>query len=109
MSTFELSRDANNDLCFQLKTAKGTVLLTSEGFATKADAEDAIERAMQLAPEARSYERSRNEEGHGFTLQSYDGEVVGTSEFFATTAERDKAIEAVKDNAPEAEVVGYDS
>ena len=51
---------------------------------------------MSLAPEARSYERSRSEEGHGFTLQSYDGEIVATGELFATTGERGKAIEAVK-------------
>ncbi|HQV51962.1 MAG: YegP family protein [Flavobacteriales bacterium] len=108
MSTFELFRDTNNDLCFQLKTASGKVLLTSEGFESKAEAEEAIERAVSLAPEARSYERSRSEEGHGFTLQSYDGEIVATGELFATTGERDKAIEAVKDNAEEAEVVGYD-
>ena len=108
MSTFELFRDTNDDLCFQLKTTSGKVLLTSEGFESKADAEEAIERAISLAPEARNYERNRTEASHGFTLQSYDGDVVATGELFATTAERDKAIEAVKNNAEEAEVIGYD-
>ena len=34
MSTFELFRDENKDLCFRLKTASGKILLTSEGFSS---------------------------------------------------------------------------
>ncbi len=105
MSTFELFRDENKDLCFRLKTAIGKILLTSEGFSSRAEAEEAIELAQRLAPEARSYERSRSDAGHSFTLQSYEGEVVGTGELFPSTAARDKGIEAVKDEAPGAEVV----
>ncbi len=108
MSTFDLFRDANKDLCFRLKTASGKVLLTSEGFASRADAEEGIELAQRLAPEARNYERSRSDAGHGFTLQTYEGEVVGTSELFPSIAARDKAIEAVKDEAPGAEVTGLE-
>ena len=108
MSTFELFRDADEDLCFRLKTQRGMVLLTSEGFANKSDAEEAIELVQRLAPEARNYERTRSDTGHGFTLQTYEGEVVGTSKQFASVSERDKAIEAVKDDAPDAEVLGLD-
>ena len=108
MSTFELFRDGNKDLCFRLTTAGGKVLLVSEGFASRAEAEEGIELVQRLAPEARNYERSRSDAGHSFTLQTYEGEVLGTGEIFPSTAARDKAIEAVKDEAPEAEVVGLD-
>ncbi|MBK8497279.1 MAG: YegP family protein [Flavobacteriales bacterium] len=104
MGTFELFQDDNNDLCFRLKV-NGKVLLTSEGFSSRAEAEEGIELAKRLAPEARSYERSRSDLGHGFTLQTYEGDVVGTGELYPTTTARDKAIEAVKDEAAEAEVV----
>jgi len=105
MSTFELFRDENADLCFRLKTASGKVILTSDGFASRAEVEDGVSLAQKLAPDAKNYERKRTDDGHSFTLQTYDGEVVGTSEVYPTTAARDKGIEDVKDNAPEAEVI----
>ncbi len=105
MSSFQLFRDTNGDLCFRLADSRGTILLTSEGYASRTEVEEGIVLAQRLAPEARNYERNRTSEGHGFTLQTYDGEVVATSELHATTAARDKAIEAVKDEAQEAEVV----
>lgn len=108
MSTFELFRDENKDLCFRLKTDSGKILLTSEGFASRPEAEEAIELAQRLAPEARNYERSRSDAGHSFTLQTYEGDVVGRGELFPSTAARDKGIETVKDEAPEAQVVGLD-
>ncbi len=105
MGTFELFRDQAGDHCFRLKTAKGEVILTSEGHASKAEAEDGIELAQKLAPEAMNYERKRTDEGHSFMLQTYNGEVVATSAVYDTTAARDKGIEAVKKEAPGAEVV----
>lgn len=105
MGTFELFRDEDRELCFRLRSAKGNILLTSEGYAGRAEVEDGISQAKALAPGAMNYERKRTDAGHSFMLQTYDGEVVATSEMYPTTAARDKAIEAVKHEAPGAEVI----
>ena len=105
MGTFELFQDQTGDHCFRLKDAKGRVILSSDGYGSMAKAEEGIELAQKLAPEAMNYERKRTDAGQSFMLQTYNGEVVGTSEVYATTAERDKGIEAVKKQAPGAEVV----
>lgn len=105
MGTFELFRDEAGDHRFRLKADNGEIILASEGYATKADAEEGIEVAQKLAPDAMNYERKRTDAGHSFMLQSYNGEVVGTSALYTTTAARDKGIEAVKDEAPGADVV----
>ena len=105
MGTFELFLDKEEDFFFRLKNAKGSTLLTSGGYATRAEVEDGVALAERLAPGAMNYERKRSEDGESFTLQTYEGEVVGTGNTYGSIAERDKAIEAVKDEAPEAEVV----
>lgn len=105
MGTFELFQDKTGDHRFRLKDAKGNMILSSDGYGSKAEAEEGVELAQKLAPEAMNYERKRTDTGHSFMLQTYNGEVVGTSEVYATTAERDKGIEAVKKQAPGAEVV----
>jgi uncharacterized protein YegP (UPF0339 family) len=105
MGVFELFHDNAGDLCFRLKDAKGKTILTSEGHVSRADAEEGIELARKLAPDAKNYERKRTDTGHSFTLQTYEGEVIATSEVYPNTAARDKGIEAVKDEAPGAEVV----
>lgn len=105
MGTFELFQDPTGDHRFRLKVAKGGIILTSDGYGSRAEAEEGVELAQKLAPEAMNYERKRTDAGHSFMLQTYNGDVVGTSEEYATTAERDKAIEAVKKQAPGAEVV----
>ena len=105
MGTFELFQDENKDLCFRLRAADGKILLTSEGYASRAEVEDGVSQAQTLAPGAMNYERKRTDDGHSFTLQAYGGEVVATSEVYPTTAARDKAIEAVKHEAPGAEVI----
>lgn len=105
MGTFELFLDKEEDFFFRLKNAKGGTLLTSGGYATRAEVEDGVALAEKLAPGAMNYERKRSKAGQSFTLQTYEGEVVGTGNIYANTAERDKAIEAVKDEALGAEVV----
>ena len=104
MGTFEIFRDKDGDLRVRLKTTKGEVILTSEGYATRAEAEEGIEVVRKLAPEAMNYERKQTTAGHRFTLQSYSGEVLGTSELFASSSAQDKAIKTLKREAPEAEV-----
>ncbi len=105
MVTFEIFLDKAKDHRFRLKAANGKIILASEGYSTRADAEEGIEVVQKLAPDAMNYERKRSDAGHSFTLQAYNGEVVGTSEVYTSTAARDKGIEAVKHEAPDAEIV----
>ena len=105
MSTFELFKDADGDLRFRLRADNGKILLTSEGYASRAEVEDGVSQAQALAPGAMNYERKRTDAGHSFMLQAYGGDVVAISEVFPTTDARDKAIEAVKREAPGAEVI----
>ena len=105
MATFELFHDKNKDLAFRLKAANGTILLTSEGYASRAEVEEGILLAQKLAPNAMNFERKRVGQEHTFMLQTYEGDVVAAGGIYPSTAARDKGIEAVKRAAPDAEVI----
>lgn len=106
MGKFVIKLRKNGEFQFDLKATNGQVILSSEGYTTKAACLNGIASVKKNAPEDGRYERKEAKNGAPyFNLKAGNGQVIGTSEMYSSEAARDNGIESVKKNAPEAEVV----
>ena len=105
MSTFELFTDKAGQYRFRLKAANGENILASQGYTSKASAENGIESVMKNATDDANYERKTTDAGASFNLLAANKQVVGTSQVYSSEGSRDNGIESVKKNAPIAAVM----
>ena len=94
---FEMLTGNDGSTYFQLKTATGTVVLTSRGFLNKVDAIQGIVSVMRFGCFESRY--VRKETGTGkffFQLLSPSGRVLGWSETYYSKQCRDNGIVAVR-------------
>ncbi|WP_333599489.1 YegP family protein [Flavobacterium sp.] len=105
MGKFVITKRTNGDFQFNLKATNGQVILTSQGYASKAGCENGIDSVKTNASNDARYERktSSNNKPY-FNLTATNGQIIGTSELYESTAARDNGIESVKNNAPGATV-----
>ncbi|MBQ2393463.1 MAG: YegP family protein [Alistipes sp.] len=106
MGKFVIKLRKNGEYQFDLKATNGQVILSSEGYTTKAACLNGIASVKKNAPEDGRYERKEAKNGAPyFNLKAGNGQVIGSSEMYSSEAARDNGIESVKKNAPEAEIV----
>ena len=105
MCTFVINKRKDGDLQFNLKAGNGQIILTSEGYTTRAACDNGIESVKKNAQDDARFERKESSNGKPyFNLKASNGQVIGKSEFYESTASMENGIESVKKNAPEAEV-----
>lgn len=104
--TFELYRDKAGEFRFRLKAGNGEPVLASEGYKSKASAENGIASVQKNAP---TIERFENRETKGgdpyFVLKAGNHEVIGKGQSYSSAAARDSGIEAVQRAAAGAKIV----
>jgi uncharacterized protein YegP (UPF0339 family) len=106
MGKFEITKRTNGDYQFNLKASNGQVILTSQGYSSKAGCENGIDSVKTNSKIDERFERKTSTNGKPyFNLKAQNGQIIGTSEMYESTASRDNGIESVKNNAPSAEVV----
>lgn len=105
MGKFEISKRKNSEYQFNLKAVNGQIILTSEGYTTKANCQNGIESVKKNSVEDARYDRltSKNNKFY-FNLKATNGQIIGTSEMYESEASRENGIESVKKNAPGAEI-----
>jgi uncharacterized protein YegP (UPF0339 family) len=106
MSKFVISTRSNGDFQFNLKAGNGQVILTSQGYSSKANCENGIESVRKNSQDDNRFERkiAANDKFY-FNLTATNGQVIGTSQMYTTTGSRDNGIDSVKINAPYADIV----
>ncbi len=106
MGKFVITKRTNDEFQFNLKAANGQVILTSEGYVTKASCENGIESVKKNASDDNRFDRKTSTNGKFyFNLKASNGQVIGSSQMYESEASRDNGIDSVKTNAPEATVV----
>ncbi len=106
MGKFIITKRTNGQYQFNLEAANGKVILTSEGYTTKAGCNKGLESVKTNSPTDARYDRKEAKNGaYYFNLKAANGEIIGTSQMYTTTDARDNGIESVKVNAPHATVV----
>ena len=106
MGKFVVTLRKNGEFQFNLKATNGQVILTSEGYTTKAACLNGIESVRKNGPVEERYEFKVAKNGKPFfNLKASNGQVIGASQMYASEVTLKKGIASVAANAPEAPVV----
>ena len=103
---FEIYKDNAGEFRFRLKAGNFQVILTGEGYKTKAGCTKGIESIRKNAGDDSRYDIHQDKSGKfRFSLKAANGEVIGQSQGYATEVSCKKGIESVKTNAEQSPVV----
>ena len=106
MAKFEITTRKNGEFQFNLKASNGEVILTSEGYTTKAACLNGAESVKKNAVDEKRFEKMVAKNGKPyFTLKATNGQIIGQSQMYASERNRDNGIASVMKNAPVAEIV----
>lgn len=106
MAKFEISLRKNGEFQFNLKASNGEVILTSEGYTTKAACLNGVESVKKNSATEERYEKLVAKNGKPyFNLKATNGQIIGQSQMYASERNRNNGIASVMKNAPVAEVV----
>lgn len=90
---------------FNLLASNGIVILTSDGFASKADVVRHIDAVKRYASNNSNYQRrSSGSDGSCFVLKGAKGKILARSKTYLSATGLEKGILSVKRNAPGAVV-----
>ncbi|WP_396172968.1 YegP family protein [Flavobacterium sp.] len=105
MGKFVITKRTNGEFQFNLKAGNGQVILSSQGYATKASCENGIESVRKNSADDARFDRKTSTNGKDyFNLTATNGQIIGSSELYESLAARENGIESVKKNAPDAGV-----
>ncbi|WP_158838031.1 YegP family protein [Polaribacter sp. L3A8] len=103
MGKFVISKRTNGEFQFKLKADNSQVILTSEGYSSKAGCENGISSVKTNSQDDSKFDKKTSSNGKPyFNLKASNGQIIGTSEMYESTSGRDNGIASVKNNAPSA-------
>jgi len=106
MGKFEIKKRADNKFMFNLKASNGEVILTSEGYTTKAACLNGIMSVKSNSVSESMFDEKTASNGKFyFNLTATNGQIIGTSQMYASKQGRDNGISSVVRNASEAEEI----
>ena len=106
MAKFEISTRKNGEFQFNLKAGNGEIILTSEGYTTKAACENGIASVKKNSVDEAKFEVKEAKNGKVyFNLKAGNGQIIGSSQMYASEATAKKGIASVMANAEKADVV----
>ena len=101
---YVLRKTADHQFMFNLKAGNGEVILTSERYTQKANAENGIESVRKNSSLDGAFERMGSGGTPYFVLKAANKEIVGTSEMYSSPTAMEGGITSVKQNAAAAVV-----
>ena len=105
MGKFIVSKRKNDEFQFNLKAGNGQIILTSEGYTTRAACDNGIESVRKNSEDDSKYERKTAANGKFyFNLKAGNGQIIGSSQMYEAESGRENGIDSVKTNAPNATV-----
>ena len=106
MGKFVITTRKNGEFQFNLKATNGQVILTSEGYKTKASCLNGVESVKKNCKEEKRFDTKVASNGKPyFNLMAANGQVIGSSQMYANQVNMKNGIASVMKNAPEAPVV----
>ncbi len=109
MGKFVVKTRKDGEFQFNLKASNGQVILSSEGYSTKASCLNGVESVKRNSQDDNKFERKITANGKFyFNLKATNGQIIGNSELYETESGREKGIESVKANAPKATIEDLD-
>ena len=106
MGKFEITARKNGEFQFNLKATNGQVILTSQGYKTKATCLNGVESVKKNSQEEKRFEVKQASNGKPyFNLMATNGQVIGSSQMYASEVNMRNGIASVMKNAPDAQIV----
>lgn len=106
MGKFEIKTRKNGEFQFNLKASNGQVILTSEGYSSKASCLNGIESVRKNSQDESKFDKKTSSNGkYYFNLKATNGQIIGGSEMYQSSSGRANGIASVRKNAPEAAIV----
>lgn len=106
MGKFEITSRKNGEFQFNLKATNGQVILTSQGYKTKASCLNGVESVKKNSQDDKRFEVKTSTNGKPyFNLMATNGQVIGSSQMYASETNMKNGIASVKRNAAEADIV----
>ena len=106
MGKFVITKRKNGEFQFNLKASNGQVILTSEGYTTKAACLNGVESVKKNSQVDSRFDKLTAKNGKPyFNLKATNGQIIGSSEMYESEAARNNGIDSVKRNAPDASIV----
>lgn len=106
MGKFEITTRKNGEFQFNLKASNGQVILTSEGYKTKASCLNGVESVRKNSQDEKRFDiKIASNDKPYFNLMATNGQVIGKSQMYASEVNMKNGIASVMKNAPEAEIV----
>lgn len=106
MGKFVVSVRKDGDFQFNLLATNGQVILTSQGYNSKASCLNGIESVKKNAQDEARFDKKVAKNGKPyFNLVATNGQVIGASQMYASERTMLAGIQSVKRNAPDAVVV----
>jgi uncharacterized protein len=103
MGKFVTKTGKDGQFYFNLLADNGQIILSSEGYTTKAACLNGIDSVKKNAPDSTRYEKLESSGGSPyFTLKAANGQVIGRSQMYSDPRGCDNGIESVMRNAPDA-------
>ena len=105
MGKFVISQRKNEEYQFNLKAGNGQVILSSEGYSSKASCNNGIESVKKNSQDDSKFEFKTSANGKFyFNLKASNGQIIGSSQMYESQASCNNGIESVKINAPDATI-----
>jgi uncharacterized protein YegP (UPF0339 family) len=102
---YEIKGNDKGEYSFVLKAVNGEVVLRSQQYASKANAQTGVASVQSHSAQADRYEKLVAQDGRFyFNLKATNQQVIGTSQMYTTASARDDGIASVMANGPGASV-----
>ena len=100
---FEIKRAKDEQFYFNLKARNGEIILTSETYTTKANAQHGVTSLMTNALLDQRFGRKTSKSGEPYcVLKAANGKPIGVSEMYSSPSAMENGVESVNRHAPEA-------
>ena len=105
MGKYEIKTRKDGEFQFNLKAGNGQIILTSEGYPTKAACKAGINSVKNNVKDDKRFKRleAKNRQ-HYFNLTAANGQIIGTSEMYESVFSMEAGIDSVKKNAPRSKI-----
>lgn len=105
MGKFVITKRKNDEFQFNLKAGNGQIILSSEGYSSKANCENGIESVRKNSQnEGNFHLKLSSNSKYYFNLKATNGLIIGTSEMYESESSRNNGVKSVKENAFEASI-----
>ncbi len=105
---FELYRDRSGAYRYRMKAGNGQVVLTGEGYNSRAACMDGIESVRKNSQKETAFELYVDKKGeHRFRLKASNGEIIGQGEGYSSKSACMKGTASIRKNAPASNVVEH--